>query len=72
VNCGDCLERLTPYLDRELTDDELAQVVRHLADCPPCEERYKLQVHLKRLVKVCCDQGTAPEHLRSKLKQILF
>ena len=30
------------------------------------------KVSLKRLVKVCCDEGRAPEHLRSKLRQILF
>lgn len=72
MNCRDCLERLDPYLDRELTDSELEEVKQHLAACPPCEDRYQLQVHVKRLVKVCCDQGIAPEHLRSRLKQILF
>jgi mycothiol system anti-sigma-R factor len=72
VNCRDCLENLDTYLDRELTDDELAEVRRHLADCPPCEDLYQLKASLKRLVKVCCEEGTAPEHLRSKLRQILF
>jgi mycothiol system anti-sigma-R factor len=72
VNCRDCLENLDPYLDRELTEAELAEVKRHLADCPPCEDYYRLQVNVKRLVKVCCDQGQAPAHLRSKLRQILF
>jgi mycothiol system anti-sigma-R factor len=72
MKCRDCLENLDPYLDRELTDVELAEVKRHLAACPPCEDRYQLKVSLKRLVKVCCDQGVAPEQLRSKLRQILF
>jgi len=72
VNCGDCLENLDSYLDRELTDAELSEVQRHMADCPPCEDLYKLHVNMKRLVKVCCDQGEAPAHLRSKLRQILF
>ena len=72
MNCDDCLECLDGYVDRELTDVELAEVRKHLADCPPCEDYYKLQTNLKRLVKVCCDQGVAPAHLRSKLRQILF
>jgi mycothiol system anti-sigma-R factor len=72
VNCDECLEKLDPYLDRELTDHELHEVRRHLADCPPCEDLYQVKDSLKRLVKVCCDQGEAPEHLRSKLRQILF
>ena len=72
MNCQDCLDKLDRYLDRELTDAEVEEVKRHLGDCPPCEDLYQLQVNLKRLVKVCCDQGTAPEHLRSRLRQILF
>jgi mycothiol system anti-sigma-R factor len=72
VNCTDCLEKLDQYVDRELTDSELAEVRRHLEDCPPCEDHYQLQVHMRRVVKVCCDQGVAPEQLRSRLRQILF
>jgi mycothiol system anti-sigma-R factor len=72
VNCRDCLQNLDRYVDRELTDAELLEVQRHLADCPPCDDLYLLQVNMKRLVKVCCDKGEAPPHLRSKLRQILF
>jgi mycothiol system anti-sigma-R factor len=72
VNCSECLENLDVYVDRQLTDAELEEVKRHLAHCPPCEDHYQLKASLKRLVKVCCDQGTAPEHLRSKLREILF
>jgi mycothiol system anti-sigma-R factor len=72
LNCRDCLEKLDGYLDRELTDVELAEVKAHMDRCPPCEDRYRLEVHVKRLVKVCCDQGVAPETLRSRLRQILY
>jgi mycothiol system anti-sigma-R factor len=72
MNCRDCLRNLDTYVDRELTDQELIEVRQHLADCPPCEDLYELRSSIKRLVKVCCDEGVAPEHLRSKLRQILF
>jgi mycothiol system anti-sigma-R factor len=72
MRCKDCLEKLDGYLDRELSDVEVAEVRRHLEDCPPCEDLYQLQVEVKRLVKVCCDQGKAPAHLREKLNKILF
>ena len=71
MNCNDCLEKLDRYVDRELTDQEVEHVMRHLVLCPPCEDRYQLQVHMKRLVKVCCDQGGAPRRLRDRLEQIL-
>ncbi|MDQ6773964.1 MAG: zf-HC2 domain-containing protein [Candidatus Dormibacteraeota bacterium] len=72
MNCDDCLQNLDRYVDRELTDGELAQVQRHMADCPPCEDLYELQVGYKRLVKHCCDQGEAPAALKTRLQQILF
>ena len=72
MNCTDCLERLDQYVDRELTDEELDQVRRHLEDCPPCEDLFRLKMNMRRVVKVCCDQGVAPEALRSRLRQILY
>ena len=72
MNCKDCLQKLDGYVDRELSDQELAEVKAHLQDCPPCDQYFQLEVGLKRLVKVCCDQGQAPAHLRERLTQILF
>jgi mycothiol system anti-sigma-R factor len=72
VNCTDCLEKLDRYVDRELTEQELEEVKGHLHECPPCDQYYQLEVGLKRLVKVCCDQGQAPAQLRERLNQILF
>jgi anti-sigma factor (TIGR02949 family) len=72
VNCKDCLEKLDRYVDRELTDQELAEVKDHLQKCPPCDQYYQLEAGVKRLVKLCCDQGQAPPQLRERLNQILF
>ncbi len=72
MNCRECEERLQSYVDRELSEQELLEVQRHLEACPPCENHFRLQLHLKRLVKVCCESGQAPAHLRAKLRQILF
>ncbi len=72
MDCTDCMKKLDRYVDRELTDEEIEEVRRHLSDCPPCEDRFRLEAHVKRLVKVCCDQGKAPTHLRERLRQILF
>ncbi len=72
MNCKDCQDKLDQFVDRELSDEELVEVRRHLEECPPCEDLYRLQVNMRRVVKVCCDQGVAPEHLRSRLRQILY
>ncbi len=72
MNCRDCLDQLDSFVDRELSDDELEKVKVHLADCPPCEDRFTFQADVKRLVRVCCEQGEAPAELRAKLREILF
>jgi mycothiol system anti-sigma-R factor len=72
MNCRECSESLDRYVDRELSDAEVAQVRRHLAHCPPCEGRYHFHTELKRVIRVCCEADKAPPELREKLKQILF
>ncbi len=72
MNCEDCVDRLEAYVDRELSESEVAQLRRHLAECPPCDDRYRFEAGLRRLVRVCCEQETAPVELREKLREILF
>ncbi len=72
MNCGDCHEKLEAYVDRELSEPEVAELREHLERCPPCADRYRFQTDLKRLVKVCCEQDQTPLGLREKLRQILF
>ena len=71
MNCGECVDRLGGYVDRELTEVEMSEVRRHLKECPPCEDRFYLETVVKRLVRTCCSQDRAPEGLREKLREIL-
>lgn len=71
MNCDDCIERLDPYVDRELTDAEIDEVRMHLAECPPCGHQVELRTDLKRLVKVCLDEGSASPQLRQRLQHLL-
>lgn len=72
MNCDDCIDRLDPYVDRELTDDEIDEVRLHLAECSPCDHRVELRADLKRLVKKCLDDtpGASPA-LRQRLQHLL-
>jgi mycothiol system anti-sigma-R factor len=66
------MNKLERYVDRELTPAEVVEVRRHLEECPPCDERFRFESGVQRLVKVCCGQETAPVELREKLREILF
>lgn len=36
TECADVLERLWEFLDAELTTEEIARILRHMAYCVPC------------------------------------
>lgn len=67
LDCRQTLRRLHRYLDRDLTDDEVAEVKKHLANCPPCGRHVRLEESIRRLVraKAACD--CAPDHLRASI-----
>jgi mycothiol system anti-sigma-R factor len=66
------MRALEAYVDRELDEQEVIEVRQHLEFCPPCEERFRFEAGVKRLVRVCCEQDRAPVELREKLREILF
>lgn len=67
INCRDCVRALYPYLDRELSDDDVSEVRRHLDDCSPCLNMYQFEESLQRLVRVRCQEQSAPESLRERI-----
>lgn len=67
MNCTECLEKLHPYLDRELSDRELEEVRVHLDDCGGCEASFVLEsVFLDRL-KGSATSDVCPEGIRERL-----
>lgn len=67
INCGDCERALNPYLDRELSEEDVAQVREHLDACSGCLHRYAFEESLRRLVRVRCQEQAAPESLRQRI-----
>ena len=67
INCGDCARALNPYLDRELSDDDVAQVRVHLEACSGCLHQFQFEESLRRLVRVRCQEQSAPASLRERI-----
>jgi anti-sigma factor (TIGR02949 family) len=67
MNCRDCARALNPYLDRELTDDDLETVREHLEACAGCFDLYTFEESLRRLVRVRCQEQAAPDSLRERI-----
>ncbi len=64
--CAKCEEMLQPYLDRELTEAELARAEAHLDGCSYCRKRYRFEVSLRRYVRHAAVEPMDPE-LKEKL-----
>ena len=67
INCGDCARALNPYLDRELSDEDVEQVREHLTACSGCLHLYQFEESLRRLVRVRCQEQGAPDSLRQRI-----
>lgn len=70
MNCMETVARLHLYIDRELSDEEVAIVQQHLKDCPSCECRFHFDMGLKRLMHEKCHIEKAPEHLRAAVMRL--
>jgi anti-sigma factor (TIGR02949 family) len=64
--CDDCEEMMQPYMDGVLSDEQVAEAKEHLADCPPCDKRYRFEVTLRRFVRVAASEHISDE-LQAKL-----
>ena len=67
--CAKCEEVLQPYLDRELSDAEMAEAEAHLDLCSYCRKRYRFEVHLRRYVRQAVAEPMPPQ-LKEKLSAL--
>lgn len=64
--CGHCEEMMQPYLDRILTDEEMAEAEAHLDECSFCRRRYRFEESLRVYVRQAVSEQMPPE-LKEKL-----
>jgi anti-sigma factor RsiW len=67
--CAHCEEMMQPYLDRILTDEEMAAAEAHLAECEPCRRRYRFEESLRVYVRKAVVEPMS-DHLRLKLASL--
>ena len=67
ITCKNCVEALHPYLDRELSDEDISQVRVHLDACRGCLHMFQFEASLRRLVRVRCQEQHAPAWLRERV-----
>jgi len=71
ITCKNCKQALHPYIDRELSDEDIVQVREHLDACPACVHLFEFEASLRRLVRVRCREQLAPDSLRARITACL-
>jgi|SRR5690349_2921522 len=64
--CRDVYGKVFPYLDRELSPLERAEVERHIAACPGCEEHFGFDGAVLRFVRQRATRALCPPDLQER------
>jgi anti-sigma factor (TIGR02949 family) len=68
-DCDKCEELLQGYLDRELSDEEVATAEAHLNSCDYCRRRYRFEESLRVYVRTTAAERMPPG-LMERLAQL--
>ena len=68
-DCDKCEQLLQGYLDRELSDQEVAEAEEHLDGCDYCRRRYRFEETLRVYVRTTAVERMPPG-LMEKLAQL--
>jgi len=67
--CEKCEERIQPYLDRDLDENERREAEAHIAACAYCARRYRFEETLRRYVKLSAVERMPPG-LMARLEEL--
>jgi predicted anti-sigma-YlaC factor YlaD len=67
--CEKCEQMMQPFLDRVLTDAELAEAESHLDGCEYCRKRYRFEEEFRVFVRQAVVEPMPPE-LKAKLRAL--
>lgn len=70
INCQEAARKLYEYLDRQLTDEEAAEVLAHLERCPPCQDHFRFEQGVLTRVNQACREVEVPASLVERVRRI--
>jgi mycothiol system anti-sigma-R factor len=67
MTCEEAVKKLYEYIDKELDQDAMRQIDKHLEICHMCCDHFEFEKRMKSLVQENCFQNKAPKYLKSKI-----
>lgn len=71
MTCQECIDKLQPYIDRELSDDERSAVEYHLTSCGHCADSFQFEAGVLRHVGRCGRSTAAPEEFKARIRVVV-
>jgi len=70
MECEQLLDLIQYYMDGGLPQWRMRAVTRHLDDCPPCANGYRVELHYRAVVATKCREPL-PSDLRQRVEAAL-
>lgn len=69
LNCKDTIEKLYGYLDRQLSDQEVAEVRDHLDNCRHCSGHFRFEENVLTRIYSACHEVQTPPDLKERIRK---
>jgi anti-sigma factor (TIGR02949 family) len=71
MTCQECVEKLQPFLDRELSEIERLEVEHHLTVCGHCADSFQFEAGILHVVGRCGRSTAAPEEFKARIRVVV-
>ena len=71
ADCQETLNELERYLDSELTDARVAEIIGHLKGCTDCQGAYEFHADLRTVIKTKATNEELPDGFLDRLRDCL-
>ena len=69
--CREVMEHLDEYLDRELSEEDIAMLESHFEDCSACAEHAEFERAMLECVRKKVERLCAPKELLDRIRLVL-
>ena len=66
IDCQETKKHVHEFLQQELSDQEMADITDHLANCDSCESDYDFEVMFNQVIQRSCTEAP-PEELAHRI-----
>ena len=67
ADCKETLRELESFLDSELSDDRVAEIIGHLKGCTDCQGAYEFHAELRTVIKTKAQNDELPDGFLDRL-----